>query len=246
MPHIEISAEKIFSIFGMPITNTLLTSWIVVAGLLIFAWLVRRRIAMVPAGTQNVVELGVEKLLGLMEGVFHSREKAEHYFPLIATIFTMILACNWFGVLPGVGSIGFYTVSEGSTAFVPLFRSVASDLNFTLAIALSAVILVNVFGMVAVGLKGHVGKFISFKDPISFFVGILELLGEFAKMISFSFRLFGNIFAGEVLLIITGFLAPFIIPIPFLGLELFVGFIQALVFAMLTMVFVSIAVEHHS
>jgi F-type H+-transporting ATPase subunit a len=128
---------------------------------------------------------------------------------------------------------------------VPLLRSAASDLNFTLAIAVVAVIATNVFGILANGIGGHVSKFISFKDPVSFFVGLLELLGEFAKMISFSFRLFGNVFAGEVLLIITAFLVPYVVPVPFLMLELFVGFIQALVFSTLTLVFISIAIEQH-
>ena len=98
----------------------------------------------------------------------------------------------------------------------------------------------------AIGFVKHAGKYISFKSPIQFFVGILEIVSEVAKMISFSFRLFGNIFAGEVLLIIIGFLAPYVVPAPFLMLEIFVGFIQALVFAMLTLVFISIAtVESH-
>jgi F-type H+-transporting ATPase subunit a len=246
MPHIEIGAEKLWTFGQFAITNTLLMSWIVVIILIVAAQILKRRMALIPAGFQNIVELGIEKLLDLMEGVFHSRSKAEKYFPIIATIFTLVLVCNWFGIIPGVGSIGFFEVHSGQKLFVPLLRSVASDLNFTLAIAISSVLIVNILGIAAVGMRGHVSKFISFKNPVSFFVGILELLGEFAKMVSFSFRLFGNIFAGEVLLIIASFLAPYIVPIPFLGLELFVGFIQALVFAMLTMVFISIAIEQHA
>jgi F-type H+-transporting ATPase subunit a len=119
-------------------------------------------------------------------------------------------------------------------------------LNFTLALALTVVISVNVIGTAAVGFKGHMSKYFNFKSPVGFFVGLLELLGEFSRAISFAFRLFGNIFAGEVLLIIMGFLAPFLAPVPFLGLEIFVGFVQALVFTMLTMVFISIAIEHHT
>ncbi len=246
MPHIEIGAEKIFTFAHFAITNTLLMSWAVVVFLIVLAQIISRRMAMVPAGLQNAAEAGVEKLLGFMEGVLHSRERAEKYFPVIATIFILILICNWFGIIPGVGSIGFFEVQNGQHVFVPLLRSVASDLNFTLALALTSVIIVNVLGITALGFRSHASKFFSFKSPISFFVGLLELLGEFSKMISFAFRLFGNIFAGEVLLIIMGFLSPYIIPVPFLGLEIFVGFIQALVFSMLTLVFISIAIEQHA
>lgn len=241
MVHIQIGAEKIFSVLGFSLTNTYIMSLVVVLFLGSLSVLIHRKIALVPDGVQNVAEIGVEKMLGLMEGIMHSKEKAEKYFPIIATIFISVLVSNWFGILPGVGSIGFYETGEHGTLFVPLLRSAASDLNFTLAIAIIAVLSVNVLGIMAIGTWKYASRYISFKDPISFFVGLLELLGEISKMISFSFRLFGNIFAGEVLLIIVGALAPYIIPIPFLGLELFVGFIQALVFSMLTIVFVSIA-----
>lgn len=244
--HIEIAAERIFSIGNFFVTNTLLTSWIVVIVLIIIAQILSRRISLIPGKFQNIVEFGVEKLLGLMEGVLHSREKAEKYFPLIATIFTLVLMCNWFGVIPGVGSVGFTEMHEGKAVFIPFLRTVASDLNFTLAIAITAVTAVNIFGIAAQGIQPYVSKYITFKNPLSFFVGMLELLGEFTRIISFSFRLFGNIFAGEVLLVIASFLVPYVIPVPFLGLELFVGFIQALVFAVLTLVLVSIAIEHHA
>jgi F-type H+-transporting ATPase subunit a len=246
MLHIQIGAEKLFSIAGLTITNTLLMTWIVALFLIILSQLAVRKIQLVPAGIQNAVEWGVESLLGFMEKVLHTREKAIQYFPLIATIFSLILFSNWFGILPGVGSVGLHEMHEGKEVFVPLLRSVASDLNFTLAIAIIAVIMTNIFGIIAIGFKSHASKFFNFSSPLKFFVGILELIGEFAKLISYSFRLFGNIFAGEVLLIIIGFLVPYFVPIPFLFLELFVGFIQALVFSTLTLVFISIAVEHHA
>jgi F-type H+-transporting ATPase subunit a len=238
MPHIELAAEKLFEIFGMPVTNTLLTGWIVVVLLTIVSFLIYGRVSLVPAFLQNILEIVIEKFVDTMEGLFGSKEKAEKYFPVVATIFLFILLSNWLGIFPGVGSIEF----DGK----PLFRSAASDLNFTLALAVSSVLLINIFGVAALGVWKHIGKFISFKGPIDFFVGILELVSEVAKLISFAFRLFGNVFAGEVLLVITAFLIPYFIPVPFLLLEIFVGFIQALVFSMLTMVFISIAVaEHH-
>ncbi len=245
MIRIEIAAEKIFEIAGFPITNTLLMSWIVAAILALAGFFIYRRISLVPSFLQNVLEIVVDKFLGVMEGLFGSRENAEKYFPIVATIFLFILLSNWLGILPGIGSIGLLEEHEGKTVFVPLFRSAASDLNFTLALAISAVALVNIFGIAALGISKHLSRFFNFRSPIGFFVGLLEFVSEFAKMISFAFRLFGNVFAGEVLLVITAFLVPLFIPVPFLMLEIFVGFIQALVFAMLTMVFISIAVAHN-
>ncbi len=243
--NIEIAAEKLFSIFGLPVTNALLMTWIVAVVLIVVSVILSRRVALVPTGIQNVFEYGVEMFLDSMEKMYHSREQAEKFFPFVATIFIFVLTSNWLGILPGVGSIGFNEVHEGHKVLVPFFRSGASDLNFTIALALTTVLMVNIIGIRTLGIKTHISKYLNFSNPINFFVGILEFIGEIAKVISFSFRLFGNVFAGEVLLIIVGVLAPYVVPIPFLMLEIFVGFVQALVFTMLTMVFIGIAVSHH-
>ncbi len=245
MINIEIAAEKILDIAGFPITNTLLMGWIVVILLALAGFFIYRKISLIPSFLQNVMEIVIDRFLEIMEGLFGSRRAAEKYFPIVATIFLFVLLSNWLGIFPGIGSVGLWEEHEGEKVFVPLFRSAASDLNFTLALAISSVVLVNIFGIAALGIGKHASKFFSFKSPIDFFVGLLELISEIAKMISFAFRLFGNVFAGEVLLVIAAFLVPFIIPVPFLMLEIFVGFIQALVFAMLTMVFISIAVAEH-
>lgn len=245
MINIEIAAETLLSVFGMPITNTLINGLAVSGILILIAVIVSKKISPVPAHLQNIFEIIIESLLDAMEGIFGSRTRAERYLPLIATIFIFVLLSNWFGIIPGVGSIGIMEIKEGMPTLIPLFRSAASDLNFTLALAIVAVLFINISGVTAIGFFKHLSKFFSLKNPISFFVGILEFISEIAKMVSFSFRLFGNVFAGEVLLITIGFLAPYIIPVPFLGLEIFVGFIQALVFSMLTMVFISIATSHH-
>jgi F-type H+-transporting ATPase subunit a len=179
--------------------------------------------------------------MGLMDSVLGKREKTEKYLPLIGTIFIVVIVSNWLGLLPGVGSLGIYELVEGKEVFVPFFRSPSADLNFTISVALIAVIGVNMFGILAAGCFRYANRFFTLKNPIYTFVGLLEFVSEFAKIISFSFRLFGNVFAGEVLLIIIGVLAPYFIPLPFLFLEIFVGFIQAFVFATLTLVFVSIA-----
>ncbi len=245
MPHIEIAAEILFTIFGFPVTNTLIMTWIVLALLVYLAFRISRSMSMIPKTLQNIGEIMLESFLGLMAGMMHSRKLAEQYVPIVATIFLFILISNWFGILPGVGTIGIYEQHEGKQLLVPILRSAASDLNVTLALGTLAVLLINITGMIVKGPRKHLSKYFTLKNPIDAFVGILEFISEFAKIISFSFRLFGNIFAGEVLLIIVGFLAPFAGPLPFLVLELFVGFVQALVFAMLTMVFISIATADH-
>ena len=245
MPHIEIAAEKLFHIGGFAITNTLITSWVAIALLAVAALIVHRRFAVVPGGVQNIFEFFVEQFIALMESVLGSRSVAEKYFPVVGTVFIFILTSNWLGIMPGIGSIGFFETVDHHEKFIPLFRSAASDLNVTLALATVTVFIIHALAIGVIGFKAHISKFLSFKGPIEFFVGILEIISEFAKIISFSFRLFGNIFAGEVLLVVTGFLMPFGGPLPFLMLEIFVGFVQALVFAMLTTVFISIAISHH-
>jgi len=173
--------------------------------------------------------------------VLGGRAMSEKYFPLIASVFTFILISNWLGLLPVVGSVGI----REDHSFIPLFRAPAADLNFTVVLAIVSVFAVQILGVVAVGAGKHFSKYFTLKNPILTFAGLLEFIAEFVKIISFSFRLFGNVFAGEVLLIIIGFLVPYILPLPFLFLEVFVGFVQALIFAMLTLVFVAMAVREH-
>ena len=244
MNEIFLGAEHVFSLYGFAVTNTYLLTLAVLLILSAGAFLVGRKMALLPGGGQNAAEATLEGFLGFMEPVFGSRGRAEKYLPFIATIFFFVLFSNWAGILPGVGSVGFFEGTHGT--FVPFLRSPASDLNFTLALAITTVIATHVFGIRELGVRLHVSRFLNFKGPIEFFVGILEFISEIAKIISFSFRLFGNVFAGEVLLVVIAFLAPYLAPLPFLFLEIFVGFVQALVFAMLTMVFISIAAaEHH-
>ena len=245
MPVISIKSEIIFNLFGFPVTNSILTSWIVVLFLIATVYLLSRKIKSVPGKAQSIAELAIEKLLDFLETIAGDRKTAVRYFPIVATIFFFVLISNWFGILPGVGSIGVWHETEKGLELVPIFRSVNSDLNMTLALAFIVITITHVIGLSVIGFKHHVGKFISFKGPIAFFVGILELVSEFAKILSFSFRLFGNVFAGEVLLAIMSFLVPYIVPTPFLALEIFVGFIQALIFATLSMMFFASATRNH-
>jgi len=236
---ISLSAEDIFHIGSFPVTNSVLLAFVAFVVLVLFAVIMRRKLAMAPGGVQNVIEAIVLGALGLMDSVLGDRRKSEKYLPVVLTVFLFVLCSNWLGLLPGVGSLTVRSVS----GTVPLFRSPAADLNFTLALALLAVTFANALGIAAIGLKARLKTFFNFTNPIAFFVGILELISEFAKIISFSFRLFGNVFAGEVLLTIMAFLLPYLAPLPFMLLEIFVGFIQAFIFGMLTLVFISMAVS---
>jgi len=240
MHEISIRAEELIHLGSWPITNAVLTSTLAALILLVFGLLVRKNIAAIPGRLQSFFEAGLETLLDLMDAVFGSREKSEKYLPLIATIFLFILVSNWLGLVPIVGPLEIRDHGHS----VPLFRSPASDLNFTIALAIISVIATNLLAILAIGIKNHAGKFFTIKSPIDAGIGILEFISEFVRIVSFSFRLFGNVFAGEVLLMIIGFLVPYVLPLPFLFLEVFVGFIQAFIFSMLTMVAIAMAIAH--
>lgn len=240
---ISIAAEKIFQIAQIPITNSLLTTWLVMGFLIFFVVFVSHNFKEVPSRLQALLESVVGGLYSLVAGV--AKENTKEFFPLVATFFIYIIALNWSELLPGVGSIGFLESSHGKSFLVPLFRGPTADLNTTLAFALISVFAAQYYGIKKLGVLGYSQRFLNIRGPADFVTGVLELISEISKLISFSFRLFGNLFAGEVLLTVVAFLIPFIAPIPFLGLEIFVGFIQALVFAMLTLVFLNIATESH-
>ncbi len=240
---ISLASEKIGHLGPIPIDNSLTMSWIAIVVLVVLSYFAARKLKKVPTGIQNVFEFIIEGLFGMVDSIFNNREQSKKYFPFLATIFLFIVTNNWLGILPGVGSIGFH---EGAK-FIPIFRSGNADLNTTIALAALTMILVQVYGIKALSAKEYAGKFFN-KNPVLLFVGMLELFSEFSKIISFSFRLFGNIFAGEVLLAVMTMLLPYVGPIPFYMLELFVGFIQALVFMMLASVFIKLAItshEHH-
>jgi F-type H+-transporting ATPase subunit a len=239
-PHISLKADTVATIGSYPVTNSLILSVVILFLFAGIAFIARNTFKVIPGKLQNLFEMFLEFLLSIMDSVLGERRLSEKYLPLIATIFLFVLFSNWFGLLPGVGS---FIVGPHAT---PLLRAPSADLNFTIALAIVSVIAANLFGFITLGFAKHAGKFISFKNPIAFFIGLIELVSEIAKVISFSFRLFGNIFAGEVLLAIIAFLAPYVLPVPFLGLEVFVGLIQALIFSMLTIVFIALAIADHS
>ncbi len=235
--HISIAAEEIGKLGPLSVTNSLLTSW-VAAGLLAVLFIkLSGSVREIPSVKQLFIELPIEMIYLLCRSIAGS--KARVFFPYIAVFFLFILVSNWSGLVPGVGAI---TVKnhEGT---IPLLRAPTADLNLTFALALVSVALIQYQGVKSLGIK-YFGKFFSL-NPTKAFIGFLELISEMSKILSFSFRLFGNIFAGEVLLVVIALLVPILAPVPFYGLELFVGFIQALVFSMLTLVFFNLATIGH-
>ncbi len=241
--NISVAAEPVFHIGHFPVTNSLLTGLVVMLILLIIAiraYLISGRGKKPLPLTVRIVVGGLYNFLKQIAG-----DNTEKLFPLLFTFFVFILLGNWIGLLPGVGTIGVWEHHHGEDVLVPFLRSPNASLSITIALALISVITVQALSIRALGLKKYLGKFFNFKNPINSFVGILELISEFSKILSFSFRLFGNVFAGEVLLMVMMFLIPFIVPVPFLMLEIFVGLIQALVFTMLTTIFIVVATEEH-
>lgn len=243
---ISLAAEPLFHIGHFTVTNSLFMGTVIVLLTIVGVSLARRKkITLVPRGFYNAAEAFVEFWLDIIDQVTSSRRITLIAFPIVVSFFTYILLSNWIGLLPGVGSVGLYGEHNGHIALIPFLRAPSADLNFTLGLATLAIISTWVIGIKELGVVGHLSKFFTLKNPIFTFVGLLEFVGEFARIISFSFRLFGNVFAGEVLLAVIGFLSPMIAALPFMFLEAFVGLIQALVFSMLTLVFIKMATEGH-
>ncbi len=245
MIEVSLAAETIFHIGSVKVTNSMLGTLFVTIFLLIVTAVLHKQIKKGGKlrGLQNIAEFLIEGAISLMDSVTGNREQTKKFFPLIMTFFVFILFANWFGLLPGVGPIGVHEIVKGKDVLVPLLRGASSDLNTTIALAAISLVSFQVFGIAAIGFFKYGQKFINVKSPIGFFLGIIETVSEVAKLISLAFRLFGNIFAGELLLVVIAFLIPIIAPLPFFFLEIFVGFIQAFVFAILSLVFLKVATE---
>ena len=240
--HIVLAPEILAHLRGVPITNTLITAWLVVVLLSVFAYFATRRLALIPGKGQVVLETLVGGALSYMEETLGDKQLARRFLPLILTIFLFILAANWLGLFPGIGSIGVYHGEGDHQELIPLLHHVSTDLNVTLALAIIAFFAIEMAGIAVLGFLKYGGKFVNLSSPLNFFIGIIELFSEVARLISFSFRLFGNMFAGKVLILVAMAFVPVILPVPLMLFEAFVGFIQAAIFALLTLFFIKIAV----
>lgn len=237
---IHLAPKVLGHFFGVPITNTLLTVWLIMAALVIFSVLFSRTLRIRPGKFQAIIETIVGGGYEYVKGVLDENESyARRYFPIIATIFVFVLFINWVGLLPGTGAFGVTRHGE----FIPFLYGANTDLNITFAFALIAFVTVEVAGVLTIGMLKYARKFVNFKSPLAFAIGIIELFSELARLVAFSFRLFGNIFAGETLLLVVAFFVPLVVPVPFLAFEIFVGFIQAFIFAVLTLFFIKLAIE---
>ncbi len=258
-PHVQLPAEPIFHLFGFSITNTIIASWLTIIVLVILAWAVTHRIRLIPSRLQSLLEFAIEWMLNLCQDVA-GEKNGRRFFPIVTTIFLFVLMNAWLSLLPGFGSITVHT-AEGE---VSLLRGANTDINMPLALALISFVFVEYFGIRSLGFRYlrkfiNVGRFVKsigqlfrgrfraglsglFSGAIDIFVGVLEGLSEVVRIVSFTFRLFGNMTGGEILILMMLFLAPWILAIPFYGLELLIGFVQALIFGGLTLVFATIAV----
>ncbi len=252
------SAVEVARPFGFPISNSMAVSWVVGLGLIAFAQLATRKMRRIPEGAQNVLEWLVESLYGFLEGIIGPR-LVERTFWFFATIFIFILAANWVGLVPGVGTIGWG--HRGAAGFVveqPLLRGANADLNLTLAMAVVFFAAWIVWALREVGLRGVLHELFGAKGDTTGFLrvlmavvffasGCLEIVSILFRPVSLSFRLYGNIFAGETMLETMSTLVPglgWLLPVPFYFLEVLVGLVQALVFMLLTAVFTLLMCQH--
>ena len=266
-PHVSLPAEAIFQVGGFPVTNSMLGAWFTVLVLIGLFYAATRHMKLVPSGIQNLVEMIVETFLNFVEGVA-GRENGRRFFPIVATIFLFVLFNGWLALLPGFGTIGYghegelkglISQQEGFVVQAPLLRPANTDINVPLALALVSFVFVEYWGITGLGFFNYTSKFIRigglirgltnprnlFTSLIDIFVGVLEMFSEFIRIVSFTFRLFGNMTAGEILILVSCFLIPLVFTIPFYGLELLIGLIQALIFSGLTLVFGTIASTPH-
>lgn len=255
------AAETLWTVGPLAITNSLVNAWVAVVCFVLVAWVIQYGVKTGKfQGLVRVAEALAEWLLSEAQKVTGDRERAIRFLPIVGSAFFLILFSNWLGQLPGTGSIGVWEVVHGERELVPLLRPATSDINFTLALGLGAVLASHLFGLGTLGFVDHVSKFLNVRGvwrafrhgPIAILtalielgVGIIEIAGEVAKVLSLSLRLFGNIFAGEVLLTVIMGLFAYALPLPFMALELLVGAVQATVFAMLTLAYLTVATDSH-
>jgi len=244
LPEITMGAEPLFHLGPITVTNTILTTWLAMAFLITVAIIVNRRLSLVPGGLQNLVELVIETLYNLVIGVA-GEDLGKRIFPLIATLFLFILTANWMGLLPGFATLEWRVEHHGEIKSIPLLRPANSDLNTTLAMALVTVILVQVAGIAYKGVKGYLKEFVTpaIMAPL---MAPIHLISELSHILSLSARLFGNIFGGDVVMLVIFVMLPPLIPAVFMLLESLFGLIQAIIFAVLSLAYFTIAAAHQA
>lgn len=241
--HISLAAETLFELGPLKVTNAVLFG---VMGVVLMVWLLTYAAGKVKRGEYNrfvgLVQWAYEGFYNQAEEIIGDKKTARSIFPIAITMFFAVIVTYWITILPGVGSISWNGI--------PMFRGLPADLNFTFALAIITIVASQVYAVKHHGFFGNIGRFFKnpIKDPIGAFEGVLEFIGEFSRLVALSFRLFGNAFAGEVLLMVVAVMAGYFaaVALPFfLAFELFIGFIQAYVFFVLTLIFTSLAIQTH-
>ncbi len=254
------AAAPVFNIGPLQFTSSTIITWIVALGLIVFAQMATRNIQLVPSGLQNFAEWLVEGMYDFFTEIL-GKDLVKKTFWFFCTIFLFILFTNWIGLIPGVGSVGYGAADAHGHFHVtkPILRGGNADLNMTLAMSLTFFVLWTVWSLQALGAGGFLKHIFSggdngkgfmaiFMVAIFFFVGVIEVISIAFRPVSLSFRLYGNIFAGENILESMMVLIPWLgwlLPLPFYFLELLVGLVQALVFTLLTSVFTALMCAHH-
>jgi len=242
MSAINLAPEVITHIGSFKVTNSILATLFVDAVLLSLVFLIWANLKLIPGKLQVIAESAISYFYDTTAQI--AGKFTDSIFPWFASFFLFIFFTNILGLLPGFGSIGFYEHHGEEKVFLPLLRAGTSDFNLTFALAVVSLVVTHYLAIKNNGIFEYLRRYFSL-NPIFLFVGILELVSELTKVISLSFRLFGNIYAGEVVLHTINNLFAFIAPIPFLLLESIVALVQALVFSMLTMVFMTILITPH-
>lgn len=270
-PHVVLPSEAMFHVGEFKITNTLISSWITILLLFLFFFFATRRMRMIPGKLQSFAEVVVDGVYNAIQGVVGEKH-VRTFFPIVTTIFLYVVTNALLALIPLWGTWGpIEEITEGghhATVIVPFLRAANTDVNLTLSIALISFCFIEFLGFSKIGplkyidsffqfsalgksfmelFKGNVKAFVSGLafGFINIYVGLLEILSHFIRIVSFTFRLFGNMTAGEILLGVMTFLVAFIVPVVFYGLETLVGFLQAMIFAGLTLVFGLMAVTSH-
>jgi len=241
MLFIGLKPEYVLSLFGISITNSFLTTILVTV--FIFLLVILFKVSGEKSNFKEISRVIIYELLKLTDLVTKDRELSKRVLPITATFFIFIISANLLALLPGF--LGSFYLKNPSGQSLPVLRSPNSDLTTTLALSIFSVLSIQFFSVKALGLKKYIKKFINLKGPLNFFIGFFEILSEAVRVLSFSFRLFGNVFAGEILLLVIAFLIPYVIPVPFMILEVFVGIIQAFIFTILTLTFIKTSTISH-
>jgi F-type H+-transporting ATPase subunit a len=237
-----LAAEPIFHLGPVTITNTVIDTLLVDIILIALAIFISKKASLIPSFFQGLIEMAIEGFYNLTESV--AGKRTIQIFPYVMTFFLFILVANWSGLLPVITAIGFWEHGEHGKEFVPLVRAASTDLNVTVSLALVSLVATHTMSIRTLGLKSYISRFVSL-NPLALYTGLLELVSEFTKIISFSFRLFGNIFVGEIMLAQLSKVFAFVLPIPIIMYEMFVGVIQATIFGLLTMAFMGIFTTPH-